>query len=262
MKTILITGSNGLIGKRLVEILKPNYEIIEINRKKSKFLNLIGRFKKIDIIIHLASNCMIRDIIKTPSLSFDNVRNTFDVFELARKNGCKKIVYFSSGRISGSKFNPYTISKIYGEELSKAYKDCYNIDYLIVRPDTVWGINEKKPRIIPLWIKNAQTNKDIIIYGDKNKTLPPIHVNDFTTIFLQMFNKFIDNNLNNKTILISGIPIKAVEIAKIIKNQTKSKSKIIFKDVETGQPQQYAKCYNQLISKIPFKIALRNALKK
>ncbi len=255
MKRMLITGSSGLIGAKLVEVFKTEYDIIEIDREKSKsieFQNLMGFTEKVDVIIHLASNCMIREIVRNPMIAFDNVWNTFNIFELARKSGCKKIVYFSSGRVSGKKSSPYTAGKIYGEELAKAYKDCYDIDYLIIRPETVWDVKEKKDRVIPLWIKKAESNEDIIIYGDRAKELPPIHVNDFVECFCSLFREFKIRYVKNKCISISGMPLKVIDIIEVIKKVTGSTSKVIFREGELGQPQQYSKDDNQIICREPF----------
>lgn len=263
MKRMLITGSSGLIGTKLVDHFKNDYEIIEIDREKSKsieFQNLMGFTEKIDVIIHLASNCMIRDIVKNPMIAFDNTWNTFNIFELARKSGCKKLVYFSSSRVSGGKHSPYTAGKVYGEELAKAYKDCYGIDYLIIRPETVWDIKEKKPRVMPLWIEKACNNEDIIVYGDENKILPPIHVNDFVELFVKLFNDFYIGNLKGECISISGAPLKVSEIISTIKKVTNSSSKVIYKNAERGQPQHYIHDKNQIMAMTPFERVLKREL--
>ena len=51
---ILVTGSNGFIGKNLkYSLLEKKYEILEYNRHEIK-KRLIDNLKKCDLIIHLA----------------------------------------------------------------------------------------------------------------------------------------------------------------------------------------------------------------
>jgi nucleoside-diphosphate-sugar epimerase len=229
----LIFGYDGLIGKELTKHIEGSYVGIE---KDCSFKDIPKR--KYDCIIHLAANCIIRDVIKNPELALENIQVTHDIFEYARKHKIKKIVYFSSSRVTNDEYNPYIVSKIYGEDLCKAYKDCYGIDYLIIRPETVWSIHDKHKRVIPNWIKAAKQNKPIIVYGNKNKTLSPIHVESFVLQFIYILSGFMDNNLSRREVGISGKPQRVETIINKIKKKYKSKSKVIYKEAEKTQPQK------------------------
>ena len=85
-------------------------------------------------MFHLAAFCKINQSISNPKRCHeDNSEGTFSVLEFCRKNNIKKIVFFSSSRVLNRERNPYTSAKLYGEELCKAYQECYGIDYNIVR---------------------------------------------------------------------------------------------------------------------------------
>jgi len=229
----LIFGYDGLIGKELIKHIKGSYVGIE---KDCSFKDIPKR--KYDCIIHLAANCIIRDVIKNPELALENIQVTHDIFEYARKHKIKKVVYFSSSRVLGEEYNPYIVSKIYGEDLCKAYKDCYGIDYLIIRPETVWDIHDKHIRVIPNWIKSAKQNKPIIVYGNKNKMLSPIHVKSFVENFIFFLSEFMNDKLKVNNIGISGKPQRVETIINKIKKKYKSKSKVIYKEAEKTQPQK------------------------
>ena len=227
----LIFGDEGLIGTEIKKQIKGEYACVDVNTQEIPE----GDF---DCIIHLAANCIIREVIKDPELARSNVSITHEIFEIAREKGIKKIVYFSSSRVRGDLSNPYVASKLYGECLCKAYKDCYDIDCLIIRPETVWSMEDKHRRVITAWIEAARDFDDIFVFGNKEKELSPIHVESFVKKFLQILQGFIDGSDSQRIYGISGEPINVVELTNKIKKHFNSKSKIIFKDSEKTQPQE------------------------
>jgi len=243
-KNILITGHVGLIGGEIYNRLKYKNNIYGYDLKDKKSLSNLSKNIKFDYIIHCAAKCIIRDCIKDPNQSLDNIIINQKIMELAKKNK-SKLLLFSSGRTNHRYLNPYVVSKLHLENLAKSYKECYNLDYIIIRPETVWGYKRDNPiRAIPNWINCAKNNKDIIIYGPKDKELPPIRVDLFINEFIKIFNNF--EKYKNKTYVICGFPQKARNIARQIIKKYKSKSKIIFKQSELSQPQKY-KAYKNTI---------------
>lgn len=232
----ITTGGEGQLGKELIKRLKSlGHTHIEDFDNKIGFpiMFMCCKNGKADMIIHMGNNCKIKKCIKYPLLSKENTDANYLVFEHARKKKIKKIVFFSSSRVLSKERNPYVASKIYGEELCKAYKECYGINYLIIRPSTVYGKPSSNKRAVDIWIDNAKRNKDLIIYGNKNKTLTFTYIDDFIDgVILAINNKW------NKTYNVGGKEIKVIDMVKEIKKQTKSKSKIIFKNPELAQPQK------------------------
>lgn len=227
---ILITGHKGLIGQELYNRLKLFNDVVGDDKDTKE--EITGNF---DLMIHCAANVIIRETIKNPHLAIENIAITYQFMEYARKTGCKKVVIFSSGRVNHSEKNPYIVSKLFSENMAQAYHDCYDIEYMIIRPETVWGMNDHKERVIPAWILAALTNKPIIVYGTKNKELPPIYVTDFVDIVMTKINNWERNKL--KIHGISGVFLSVQDIMKTILFATRSKSKVIYKPAEKTQPQ-------------------------
>jgi len=254
---ILVTGHMGLIGQAIYNKLKVKHTVYGIDKVKDKSVRTcIQHTPPVDMIIHCAANCVIREVIEHPHLAFENMDSTIAVLEHARITNIKKVILFSSSRVNHDNFNPYTVSKRLLEDMAKAYKECYGIDYIIIRPETVWGMNDNPTRVIPRWIKLALENKPIEIYGDKNKEMPPIYIDDFMDEFMYFFEGF--NDFKTDMYMINGKPLKAKEIAETIIRVTKSKSKIKFKKAEKSQPQE---CFNTCYGMSSFEDRLTEVLK-
>lgn len=231
-KRILITGHLGLIGGELYRRLQPFNYVTGYDRESESFDD-----KQFDLIIHTAANCRISKIIDYPVLAHENDMLTFDVLELARKQNIP-ILLFSSGRVEHDELNPYNASKRYLEMLGEAYRNCYGLPVLIIRPETVWGPGEDNDRVINKWINSAIKGDSITIRGPENKELSPLYVTDFVQTTIGLIHDLL-NQQNDKWVYnITGQPLLASEVAQIIIDTTHSSSHVDFIDAELTQPQQ------------------------
>lgn len=233
----IITGHKGLIGQALKERLDlVKWKCVDAIDRREDSLTLtedMADWKiKADIVFHLADNCKINECIKYPEASFDNVRGIQSVLEMCRKNKIKKIVYFSSSRVLNEETNPYTAGKVYGEELVKAYHKCYGIEYIIIRPSTVYGGNDQTNRLINIWLNNALKNKPLVIYGSEKKTLSFTYITDFIDSTIKCLKKW------NQEYNIAGREEKLFNVAVEIIKQSNSKSIIKIRPIELEQPQK------------------------
>jgi nucleoside-diphosphate-sugar epimerase len=239
---IVITGDKGLIGFYLRKRLEhEGHEIImscdlrsggNILDLKDKILN-----EKADMMIHLAAHCKINQAVKNPENSHINdADGTFAVMEFCRKNNIPKVVYFSSSRVLSSEKNPYTAAKLYGEELCKGYRYSYGIDYLIIRPSTVYGpFWDLTRRLVHIFITNALDGKDLEIYGNpETKTLDFTYIDDFVDGTMLAINSSKWNEEYN----ISGGVYNIRDLAEFIVKETGSSSRVVIKGAEIAQPQQ------------------------
>jgi nucleoside-diphosphate-sugar epimerase len=243
----IITGHKGLIGKQLKNTLeKQGHEFVfgldlrdkqnPLDIKKINSLGLDENIKKADIFFHLAANCKVNQCINNPKKAFENVLSVFEALEFCRKNNIKKFVYFSSSRILSHEKNPYTASKIYGEELCKSYKKCYDMDYLIIRPSSVYSPGQDPTnRLMDIWLNKAKNNQDLEIYGNKEKTLDFTYIDDFINGILLLLKK---EKWNKEYNIATGKGENLYQVAKEIIKQTNSNSKIVFKNQEKQQPQK------------------------
>lgn len=236
-----LSGHKGLIGKFLEKrLIEEGHEIVlridiqdnwDVGDLKNREID-----GEIDLFIHCAALCKINRCIEDPELGFKNAEDTFSVLEFCRKNNIKKIMYFSSSRVLSAEKNPYTSGKLYGEDLCKAYKECYGIDYIIIRPSTVYGpVEDKTNRLMNIFITSALKGEDLKIFGDPNtKTLDFTYVEDFVEGVILALN----SEWNKEYDLSGGEEFKVFDLAEFIIKETGSESKIVIKDGEIAQPQK------------------------
>lgn len=171
---ILITGSEGRIGKILSSALKE-HELILVDRKETapiqlNLLNLeqaVSYFSNVDSVIHLAGH---PEPWATQQQGLENVRLTKNVYEAIRLNNVERVVYSSSINVypyrnifnSGSKINErtelspsawegrsfYAKSKISCERIGEIYYRKYGISVLNLRLGLV--TEDNKPYDTPV----------------------------------------------------------------------------------------------------------------
>ena len=263
---IMLTGSSGTIGTRLFEkLLQLNHDVIGVDRKENKWnksLNkrtvridllkqsdLIKLPKDIDLIIHLAANARVYELVKNPDLALENMVTTFNVLEFARKNKVNKIIFSSSREIYGNSIeenlmaedkvkiesceSPYSASKISAEALIHAYKKVYGIDFVIIRFSNVYGMYDDSDRVTPLWIRQALKNENLIVYGE-SKVLDCTYIDDAINGVMKIIERF--DNIKAETFNIAyGKGVKLTYVANKIRELLKSESKIIIKENRLGE---------------------------
>ena len=158
--------------------------------------------------------------------------------EFCRKNGIKRVMNFSSSRVLSPERNPYVASKLYGEELVKAYHDCYGIEFITVRPSTVFGpTHDITSRLITTWIQDAMQGKTLRIFGDRQKTLDFTYVDDFVDGIELLTDRW--DVAKNEAYNISGHEEVALkDLAKIIGEEVGKRVRVRYEKQETAQPQR------------------------
>ncbi len=269
IRNILVTGSSGTIGTRLCEkLLERDYAVKGVDWVPNKWSERINSFTTIadlrsreqmeilptdaDLVVHLAANARVYNLVLDPRLARDNFETLFNVIEFCRKNAIKRILFASSREVYGNSDqivhseneayvrnceSPYTASKVGGEALVHAYHQCYGMGFVIVRFSNVYGMYDDSDRVVPLFIKKAAEGTDFIVYGEK-KLLDFTYIDDAVCGVLKCVEKF-DEVHNDVFNIASGEGISLVEVARKIQSAMAEKNKLAVEPSRTGEVEKF-----------------------
>ena len=174
MKTILITGAAGDVGTHLRRELARKYRIRASDLRSlkkvgsetfvradvSKMADALRITKGVDAIVHLGGYS-----VEGPweGILSANIIGCYNVFEAARRNGVKRIIFPTSNHAVGfykrtqtidDRIKPdsrYGVSKVFGEALGSLYADKYGMQFLMIR---IGNVNPEPidKRRLSIWI--------------------------------------------------------------------------------------------------------------
>lgn len=178
MKSILVTGARGFIGRRLVFALKSaGYSVLELSSADGDIAHLdtLERLDSIaiDFVFHLASRTYVPDSWREPAdFQRVNVSGTVNVLELCRKRKIP-LTYVSSYLYGIPQFlpvketdriepnNPYALSKFMAETACRFYAEHFGISMTIIRPFNIYGPGQQRHFLIPEIIEQVNANMHI-----------------------------------------------------------------------------------------------------
>ena len=192
MKTILITGAAGDVGTHLRRELAGRYRLVVSDRKPiadlregetfvrgdvTSFDDMLAATKGAQAVIHLGAVStegdwpMVRDI---------NIDGTYNVFEAAKRNGARRIIFATSNHAVGfyertetidhavypRPDSRYGVSKVFGEALGSLYADKYGMEMFMMRIGNV-GHRPLDKRRLSIWFSPRDLAQLVSIGIDK-----------------------------------------------------------------------------------------------
>jgi UDP-glucose 4-epimerase len=253
----LVTGGAGFIGSNLVDkLISMNWEVVVIDNQSAEcnekfywndkadnhkldicdYENTISLYKDVDYVFHLAAESRLQPAIKNPiNAVTKNAVGTCTVLQCARESGVKKVIYSSTSSAYGlNKYpnyetdpndciNPYSVSKVSGEELCKLYTNLYGLKTIIFRYFNVYG--ERSPTtgqyapVIGIFLRQKNANESLTVVGDGEQRRDFVHVQDVVNanIMVSLAN-LCDHYYGQVYNIGSGENISIIEIANMISN--------------------------------------------
>ena len=233
MKKIIITGTNGFIGKEFINLFNKKYEIIEVDLPfvditKVKDINNLAKHKDIYSIIHLAALSNPKDSFLNPKKYFEvNLFGTLNLLKLCVKNNINNFflmssltIYGSSNKIlnENSKILPkhiYGTTKAAAEILCQTYSREYPININVLRPNLVIGSSKKPPDLINICVREALEHNKFTIFGDGEHIRDFVHVHDVC----RAIECLIHYNKKFQAFCLGGNPLSINDLYNIIKQK-------------------------------------------
>lgn len=262
--SILGTGLTGMVGSRIVELLKSKYEFEDLSYETGIDITNKDQVKKIifqssaDIILHLAAKTDVDSCEKDKSLKKDgdawrvNAEGTRNIVEACKKDK-KRIIYISTDFVfDGNKdfyqeedmpnpINWYAVTKYEGEKIVQSS----GLPYLICRLAFPYRANflPKKDLIRGL-LEKLKNHEELKMVSDQFIT--PTFIDDIAGAI----NSLIFNKAEGIFHVVGSSSHTPLEIAQLIA-ETFSLDKSLIKEIDK-------KTYYQNKAPRPFSLRLKN----
>jgi UDP-glucose 4-epimerase len=213
----LVTGGAGFIGSNLVDrLISDGHDVTVIDNESAEsneqfYWNSQAKnyqycitdytmtrklYEHQDVVFHMAAESRIQNCISDPLKAVEtNLLGTATVLQCARVCGVRRVIYSSTSSAYGlvnpypnvetmptDCLNPYSVTKVGGEDLCKMYSRLYGLQTLIFRYFNVYG--ERQPirgqyaPVVGVFLRQKATGNDMTIVGDGEQRRDFVHVKD------------------------------------------------------------------------------------
>jgi len=192
--SVAVTGSSGFIGTHLVHALRSSgIDVLEISRTvKSIDVTNWEHVQKIpaqDMIFHLAGITNIQEAFTHPrNVYFTNCVGTLNMLEWCRIHDIGKMMYVSTFVYGVPQYlpvdekhpiapnNPYSQSKLMGEELCEAYCRDHGLNVTILRLFNIYGPRQTGNFLVPHILRQLSGGE--VVLGDPSPKRDFLYISD------------------------------------------------------------------------------------
>lgn len=236
-KTLLVTGSDGFIGKKLVTSLRNSKHVVHTFDKRDGDISSCNlHFENLDHVIHLASLISVPMSWKEPTSFYrTNLMGTVNVLELCRRMNCSltcisSYVYGTPDYLPVDELHPvkpaspYNHSKFLAEEVCRYYASAFGIPVVVFRPGNIFGPGQHPDFLIPSIVRQLMdTAVEKITVSDLRPKRDFLYVDDFIDALIRTIGQKGFNLYN----IGSGISFSVEEICSIIMKEACLNKEII-----------------------------------
>lgn len=282
---ILVTGSSGQVGTNLcLALIQKGSSVLGIDKRKNSWtdripfiqrdlarhgmlplteISAVAGFSQPDVVVHLAANAKVHELVQEPRRAHENTTVTFNVLEFCRQHQIP-IIFSSSREVYGRPqppavaedttdvfhiLSPYAAYKMADEMLIYAYAHCYGLKYLVFRLSNVYGRYdndlERMARVIHVFIDQMRRGEPITIF-DRHKVIDFTYVDDCVNGLILGIEKLYRGEVVNETLnLSSGSPASLAQLAETIAATLGVNPTIIDQPIQPGEISFYVANLNK-----------------
>lgn len=237
---LVVLVDNFLTGKKKNIPKKENVRFIKCNVNDYLDIAPVMTSQQFDSVFHYAAVVGVKRTLANPAMVLEDLQGIKNILTLCKNTGVKRVFYSSSSEVYGEPVEmpqyeettplnsrlPYAIVKNAGEAFCKAFQDEYGLDYTIFRFFNTYGPLQSTDFVMSRFIRLAQKNEPITIYGDGNQTRTFCYIEDNLEATIACMEK--DLYVNDVINVGNDHQTTILELAEKLIKKTKSKSKIQF----------------------------------
>jgi UDP-glucuronate decarboxylase len=259
---IIVTGCAGHLGSLLSKkLLDEGHQVFGIDNFSTGFKSNLPSSKKFlffqgDVngnalrnnlpqkityhaIYHFAACVGVQRTILNPSLVFEDLVGLKNVIDFVILNRVNHLFFSSSSEVYGEPVSlplnekstplnvrlPYAAVKSMGELLITEYSQMFEFRFTIFRFFNTYSEFQSNDFVVPIFVKKAIANEDLVIFGDGSQTRSFLYAQDNINFCYQCLN---DERAYNITVNVgSEKEVTIEELANIVIKTVNSKSRII-----------------------------------
>ena len=216
MTKSLVTGAAGFIGSNIVDyLLEQGHKVVCVDNESSdahdnpywnsNTTNIRGDIRDytlmssamvgVDYVFHLAAEARIQPSIENPinAVSINDL-GTATILQCAREANVKRLIFSSTSSAYGMNespnvetqipdpLNPYSVTKLNGENLCKMYNSLFGLKTTILRYFNVFGPNQpvrgQYAPVIGIFDRQKSDGEALTIVGDGSQRRDFVYVKD------------------------------------------------------------------------------------
>lgn len=246
---ILLTGSDGFVGKQLAQALEAKgHKVVGFDIVSGQDIldydAVHKAVKDVDIVYHVAAQAdltKITDLEKAREANDINVVGTYNMAHAAATEK-KWLIYASTCCVYGNSHNPYGVddedatvptpremyayTKLAGESIIAGYGMSFGLPYTILRYGTIYGPGMRGALAVHVFFDQAQHQQDITVHGSGKQERTYIYISDLIDACVTTIERR-DHVLNQIINICGREKISVNKMAEDIVALTKSSSKIV-----------------------------------
>ena len=208
MADVLLTGSTGLLGTRLLPALARDHQVTAVARRPPPDTSPSVRWlaqdlaeaglarnlpSRADVVIHLAQASTFREFPEKAMETFRvNVESTAQLLAWAQGAGVSQFILASTGSVYtdrggmphredepllvSSLASHYAASKLAGEVLAMSYQSHFPV--VVFRPFAIYGPGQDATMLVPRLVESVRMEQPIRLTGADGLRVNPIYVTD------------------------------------------------------------------------------------
>jgi len=202
---IFITGSSGLIGTAIYQLLRDDCSKIYNYHHTESLERMLNEFNP-SIIFHCGAITKSADFVERPVEVIDSIINpTKIILDYCKNSGCK-LIYLSSLEVYGivsretvtekselyvnsnSVRNSYPTAKIFSEQLCTSYREEFGVDVKVARIASTFGLFNKEDdgRIFNKIVSCLISNNNLVLNSDGSSKKDVIYTLDCVGALLKL----------------------------------------------------------------------------